>query len=68
MVKKCGLLKIIHDKYKRRKGVDPVIEDFFGSFHEATEHNKDLDALLSKTQVCPLPRGEANTGLSSTKG
>jgi hypothetical protein len=27
-----------------------------------------LDALLSKTQVCPLPRGEANTGLSSTKG
>ncbi|XP_048760931.1 DNA-directed RNA polymerase III subunit RPC1-like [Ostrea edulis] len=50
MVKKCGLLKIIHDKYKQRKGVDPVIEEFKGSFELAMEHNKDIDALLGKTQ------------------
>lgn len=51
MVKKCGLLKIIHDKYKQRKGTDPVIEEFMGSFEAAMEHNKDLEPLLSKTQV-----------------
>lgn len=50
MVKKCGLLKIIHDKYKQRKGTDPVIEEFMGSFEAAMEHNKDLEPLLSKTQ------------------
>lgn len=51
MVKKCGLLKIIHDKYKQRKGTDPVIEEFMGSFEAAMEHNKDIEPLLSKTQV-----------------
>lgn len=51
MVKKCGLLKIIHDKYKQRKGVDPVIEEFKGSFEAAMEHNKDIEPLLNKTQV-----------------
>ncbi|XP_062605530.1 DNA-directed RNA polymerase III subunit RPC1-like, partial [Saccostrea cucullata] len=50
MVKKCGLLKIIHDKYKQRKGTDPVIEEFMGSFESALENNKDLEPLLSKTQ------------------
>lgn len=51
MVKKCGLLKIIHDKYKQRKGTDPVIEEFMGSFEASMEHNKDIEPLLSKTQV-----------------
>ena len=51
MVKKCGLLKIIHDKYKQRKGIDPVIEEFKGSFEAAMEHNKDIEPLLNKTQV-----------------
>lgn len=69
MVKKCGLLKIIHDKYKQRKGVDPVIEEFKGSFELAMEHNKDIDALLGKTQVCHTPRkggGGAIVALNSS--
>ncbi|KAJ8318173.1 hypothetical protein KUTeg_003264 [Tegillarca granosa] len=56
MVKKCGLLKIIHDKYKQKsaKIENPVITEFMGSFENAVEHNKDIESLLSKTQDIPL--------------
>ncbi|XP_067671207.1 DNA-directed RNA polymerase III subunit RPC1-like isoform X3 [Haliotis asinina] len=51
MVKKCGLLKIIHDRYKQnRKGGEPVFNEFVGSFQSASESNKELEGLLSKTQ------------------
>lgn len=53
MVKKCGMLKIIHDKYKHqiKRGVDPVVKLFVQSFDAAIEHNKEIEPLLSKTQV-----------------
>ena len=52
MVKKCGMLKIIHDKYKQnRRGGESVYQDFVSTFDNATEHNKELDGLLTKTQV-----------------
>ncbi|KAL5018248.1 hypothetical protein ScPMuIL_003970 [Solemya velum] len=51
MVKKCGLLKIVHDKYKQTsKNRDPVVTDFLTSFEFATSHNKEIDMLFSKTQ------------------
>ncbi|XP_071108022.1 DNA-directed RNA polymerase III subunit RPC1-like [Haliotis cracherodii] len=51
MVKKCGLLKIIHDRYKQnRKGGEPVFTEFVGSFQSANESNKELEGLLPKTQ------------------
>ncbi|KAK3608217.1 hypothetical protein CHS0354_039236 [Potamilus streckersoni] len=50
MVKKCGLLKVVHDRYKQKKKDDPVMTDFLGSFEAAMEHNKDIEPLLSKTQ------------------
>lgn len=58
-VKKCGLLKIIHEKYKTtKKVVDPFVSEFLQSFDIAIEHNKVLEPLLSRAQVtfvkCPM--------------
>lgn len=51
-VKKCGLLKIIHEKYKTtKKVVDPFVSEFLQSFDIAIEHNKVLEPLLSRAQV-----------------
>ncbi|XP_053306455.1 DNA-directed RNA polymerase III subunit RPC1 isoform X2 [Spea bombifrons] len=50
-VKKCGLLKIIHEKYKATKKVaDPVVTRFLQSFETAIEHNKEVEALLGRAQ------------------
>lgn len=51
-VKKCGLLKIIHEKYKSasKKNIDPAITDFLYSFEVAKKHNKDIDSLLNRAQ------------------
>ncbi|CAG04806.1 unnamed protein product, partial [Tetraodon nigroviridis] len=50
-VKKCGLLKIIHEKYKTtKKVVDPFVSEFLQSFDIAIEHNKVLEPLLSRAQ------------------
>lgn len=51
-VKKCGLLKIIHEKYKTtKKVVDPFVSEFLQSFDMAVEHNKLIEPLLSRAQV-----------------
>lgn len=51
-VKKCGLLKIIHEKYKtNKKVVDVFVSDFLQSFDTAIEHNKVVEPLLSRAQV-----------------
>ena len=51
-VKKVGLLKIIHEKYKTsRKVVDTTISNFQSSFEEAISHNKELAPLVNKAQV-----------------
>uniref|UniRef100_A0A8C9XYM3 DNA-directed RNA polymerase subunit n=1 Tax=Sander lucioperca TaxID=283035 RepID=A0A8C9XYM3_SANLU len=50
-VKKCGLLKIIHEKYKtNKKVVDVFVSDFLQSFDTAIEHNKVVEPLLSRAQ------------------
>lgn len=51
-VKKCGLLKIIHEKYKTtKKVVDPFVSEFLQSFDTAIEHNKVVEPLLTRAQV-----------------
>lgn len=51
-VKKCGLLKIIHEKYKtNKKVVDPIVSTFLQSFETAIEHNKEVEPLLGRAQV-----------------
>ncbi|KAA8581469.1 hypothetical protein FQN60_003050 [Etheostoma spectabile] len=50
-VKKCGLLKIIHEKYKtNKKVVDVFVSDFLQSFDTAIEHNKVVEPLLTRAQ------------------
>ncbi|KAK7113132.1 DNA-directed RNA polymerase III subunit RPC1-like [Littorina saxatilis] len=49
MVKKCSVLKIIHDKYKKRRGEDPV-QELVQSFDIALKDNRDLAPLVNKTQ------------------
>lgn len=51
-VKKCGLLKIIHEKYKTTKKImDPIVSNFIQSFDTAIEHNKEIESLLGRAQV-----------------
>lgn len=51
-VKKCGLLKIIHEKYKtNKKVVDVFVSNFLQSFDTAIEHNKLVEPLLTRAQV-----------------
>ena len=54
-VKKSGMMKIVHEKYRStKKVVHPVISQFQSSFHFAVQHNKDLEPLLNKAQVYSL--------------
>jgi hypothetical protein len=50
MVKKCSVLKIVHDKYKKRRGNDPM-DELVQAFDFALKDNKELEPLVSKTQV-----------------
>uniref|UniRef100_A0A3Q1AIV8 DNA-directed RNA polymerase subunit n=1 Tax=Amphiprion ocellaris TaxID=80972 RepID=A0A3Q1AIV8_AMPOC len=50
-VKKCSLLKIIHEKYKTtKKVVDHFVSEFMQSFDTAIEHNKLVEPLLTRAQ------------------
>ena len=51
-VKKCGLFKIIHEKYKQvtKKAVNPQIEEFYQSFQTAVKHNKEIESLVGRAQ------------------
>ncbi|XP_076459285.1 DNA-directed RNA polymerase III subunit RPC1-like [Babylonia areolata] len=49
MVKKCSFLKIIHDKYKKKKGHE-LVQEVVDDFDTATKTNKELKPLLSKYQ------------------
>ena len=44
------MLKIVHDRFKQSKKVaEMIMQEFLAEFDEAIEHNKDIEALLSKT-------------------
>lgn len=47
-VKKCGLLKIVHERYKATKKNDAVIKEILEDFEEARGYNQELDALMGK--------------------
>ncbi|XP_030835383.1 DNA-directed RNA polymerase III subunit RPC1 isoform X1 [Strongylocentrotus purpuratus] len=50
-VKKCGPLKIIHERWKvNRKNPEKVLKQFQSSLDTAIEHNKDIESLLPKAQ------------------
>ncbi|KAH3863264.1 DNA-directed RNA polymerase III subunit RPC1-like [Dreissena polymorpha] len=56
MVKKCGLLKITHDQFKKSgKGDHPALQEYVSSFDNAMENNKDLESLLKSNQAVLNP-------------
>ena len=55
-VKKLGMMKIVHEKYKtNRKQDDSFMTEFKNSFNGACETNKELSGLLGKTQEIMNP-------------
>jgi DNA-directed RNA polymerase III subunit RPC1 len=54
VVKKCSMLKIVHDKYRSSKKTDTIVQEFIHSFDDAIEYNKEIEAHLGKTQVSLL--------------
>ena len=51
-VKKCGTLKIVHERFKSTRGSNQsVLTEFQQSFETAKQHNKDIEPLLPKAQV-----------------
>ncbi|XP_071952923.1 DNA-directed RNA polymerase III subunit RPC1-like [Antedon mediterranea] len=60
-VKKCAMLKIVHEKYKSsKKKVDPVVSEFHSQFNIASENNKEIDGLLNKAQESLHPLAVLN--------
>uniref|UniRef100_A0A8C4WZI4 DNA-directed RNA polymerase subunit n=1 Tax=Eptatretus burgeri TaxID=7764 RepID=A0A8C4WZI4_EPTBU len=58
-VKKCGLLKVVHEKYKAvsgsKKGDQLGVREFHSSFDAAAEHNKEITALVGRAQESLTP-------------
>ena len=55
-VKKCGMLKILHEKYKvGKKKVSDEVVAFHQSFASALEYNKDLGPLMGRAQEALNP-------------
>jgi DNA-directed RNA polymerase III subunit RPC1 len=46
IVKKAGLLKIVHEKYKTKKATDPVVQLKLTEYHKVLEDNKELETIL----------------------
>ena len=55
VVKKCGVLKIMHDKFRSAKKTDPILKEHIESFNLAKDFNKDLDPLISKSHEILTP-------------
>lgn len=49
-VRKVGVLKIVHEKFKASKKAQEEIDDFRGSFHDAVETNPDIRLHVPKAQ------------------
>jgi DNA-directed RNA polymerase III subunit RPC1 len=49
VVKKCGVLKILHDKFKAVKKNETIVKEFVESFFIAKEFNKEIEPLISKS-------------------
>lgn len=45
-VKKAGLLKIVHEKFKGKKSTDIVLQEKLAEYRNAVEDNKELDSIL----------------------
>ncbi|XP_013774384.1 DNA-directed RNA polymerase III subunit RPC1-like [Limulus polyphemus] len=48
VVKKCGLLKIVHEKFRHVRKNDTTVSEFLAEFENAVKYNKELDTHLNK--------------------
>ena len=49
VVKKCGVLKIVHDKFKAVKKNETLVKEMVESFCVAKEFNKEIEPLINKS-------------------
>ena len=49
VVKKCSVLKILHDKYKSGKKNEPIIKEHVESFAVAKSYNKEIEPLINRS-------------------
>ncbi|XP_051169994.1 DNA-directed RNA polymerase III subunit RPC1 [Leptopilina boulardi] len=50
-VKKAGLLKIVHEKFKGKKSTDLVLQEKLAEYRNAVEDNKELESILQSGLV-----------------
>lgn len=50
-VKKAGLLKIVHEKFKGKKSTDIVLQEKLAEYRNAVEDNKELESILQSGLV-----------------
>ncbi|KAJ8676229.1 hypothetical protein QAD02_012015 [Eretmocerus hayati] len=46
IVKKAGLLKIVHEKYRSKKITDPAVQEKLTEYRKVTEDNKEVESIL----------------------
>lgn len=51
MVKKCGMLKISHEKFRSVKKDSPIIKEELVAYENAMEYNKEIESMLSTALV-----------------
>ena len=59
-VKKAGLLKIVHEKFKGKKNTDVTLQETLAEFSNVTEENKELESILQSGLVKILNPLEVN--------
>lgn len=50
-VKKSGLLKIVHEKYKAKKKIDAIVQEKLAEYSNVLEDNKALEGILQSGLV-----------------
>ncbi len=48
-MKKCGVLKILHDKFKAVKKNESIVKEYVESFFVAKDYNKEIEPLINKS-------------------
>ncbi|KDR18934.1 DNA-directed RNA polymerase III subunit RPC1 isoform X1 [Zootermopsis nevadensis] len=46
-VRKCGLLKIVHEKYRSKKATDPVVAETLAAYSDVVEYNREIELAVS---------------------
>lgn len=53
-VRKDGLLRIVHDKYKNKKKSDPIIKQKLEEFHNRIKYKKECESMIETILIDSL--------------